>query len=993
MSDTFKQPTNQPTDSYAPKAKENVIKSNSSLAFILFVAVIILAVFPVVAICETSYAPQSDFLYELIDDKVYITAYLGTDAVVNVPPEIEGKPVVSVHFPISTTKITYDHTVKKVILPDTVRELAREAFAHFMSLSEIEGLGHIEIIGVNAFMENPVRELNFSESLQHIGGNALSVDIEKITLPDNVQYDPGAFEELLVDQFLLLPTGSNPTLALLDGMLYTADPQTLIKVPNTTSTSLFSIPEGTLRIVNGAFRTTTIQEVSIPASVVEIEYQGFRRGANYVFLVTPDSEALRYVMELQESMIQYQVGIDYYIIGINDNEYIPFEQQLDNIIQAATTDGMNAYQKALALHDWIVHELEYDYSYSCSNTPRDVLKTKKAVCQGYADTYAALLTKAGITNAVVGNATHAFNAIFISGHWIFADCTWDDGTSSHIFFGFNERLKSYSYGPETGGIHYDRSLANAPQYHYWNQNGYMDNLTETVCAEITEKLSAGLMDFIITPDYSLLGGGITDFSVTSADGNTRATSQKNVAGCLLADYIEVNLLHDYSSLICSCNADGVLTIRPENTWDDFTYVIDGNECTIVSYHGNETNIVVPKQIEGVQVCHIGNSAFNHSSAETISLPEGLLTIDSWAFNESSCLTEIVIPDSVTSIGFSAFSCSALKVCTLPASLQTLGDFAFSECHNLKTITIPSTVSSLGQFSFARCLALTKVAIPEGIVSIGDSCFSDCYHLADISLPTTVQSIGASAFKGCLLLKEFVFPEGIETITQSILEDCVRLESVTIPTSVKCIASQAFMSCQSLTTITLPSSISEIGEAAFYQCRSLTSINIPYGITTLPASIFSACEKLSTLLISDSVCNIGDYAFYHCPSLRTLTIPNSVTHIGDLAFFNCRALTIYCTKNSATEMYAINNHIYYLPSDSSNHTLTLPENLTHIDSQAFSGLSEIERIVIPYTVSFIAPDAFEDTDAVFIIGDNTYIKEWVTYNNARWVYAIQESENE
>ena len=84
---------------------------------------------------------------------------------------------------------------------------------------------------------------------------------------------------------------------------------------------------------------------------------------------------------------------------------------------------------------------------------------------------------------------------------------------------------------------------------------------------------------------------------------------------------------------------------------------------------------------------------------------------SWecAFENCSSLTSITIPESVTIIGSYAFrGCSSLTSITIPDSVTSIGDYAFWLCNSLANITIPESVTSLGESAFVGCLSLESV---------------------------------------------------------------------------------------------------------------------------------------------------------------------------------------------------------------------------------------------------------------------------------------------
>ena len=110
------------------------------------------------------------------------------------------------------------------------------------------------------------------------------------------------------------------------------------------------------------------------------------------------------------------------------------------------------------------------------------------------------------------------------------------------------------------------------------------------------------------------------------------------------------------------------------------------------------------------------------------------------------LTDIVIPDSVTSIGDYAFAfCRSLTNIVISDTVTSIGRGAFLNCRSLTDIVIPASVTSIGDCAFAACLSVTNIVIPDGVTSIGNSAFYGCSSLTDVVLPDSVTSIGNNAF--------------------------------------------------------------------------------------------------------------------------------------------------------------------------------------------------------------------------------------------------------
>ncbi len=401
-----------------------------------------------------------------------------------------------------------------------------------------------------------------------------------------------------------------------------------------------------------------------------------------------------------------------------------------------------------------------------------------------------------------------------------------------------------------------------------------------------------------------------------------------------------------------------------------------------------------------------NLYLNDVLVTDIVIPNSVTSIGDYAFYDCTSLTSIEIPDSVTSIGDGAFyNCTGLKELTMPASAKIYNDeYTFYGCTNIEKVTLTKGSGTMQDYSsstdndntyyqytpwYISCDNIKEIIIENGLTNIGDYAFRYCYNLTSIEIPDSVTSIGNYAFGYCADLACITIPDSVTSIGNYAFYNCCSLTSITIPDSVTSIGDYAFCGCTSLTSITIPDSVTSIGDYAFYNCCSLTSIEIPDSVTSIRDFTFWDCYNLTSITIPDSVTSIGDYAFRGCTSLTSITIPDSVTGIGYYTFYNCTSLVSVTIPDSVTSIgeYAFSNC-------TSLTSITIPDSVTSIGKYAFRGCTSLTSITIPDSVTSMGDYAFYNCtslESITILNKDCNIYDSLnTISSTATIYAHQNS---
>ena len=322
---------------------------------------------------------------------------------------------------------------------------------------------------------------------------------------------------------------------------------------------------------------------------------------------------------------------------------------------------------------------------------------------------------------------------------------------------------------------------------------------------------------------------------------------------------------------------------------DGTYAVSAGNTVYLE------DILIPATHKGKAVSSIAEEAFVNAKLKSISIPDSVTNIGGGAFSGCTGLTEIDIPDSVTNIGGDAFyGCSNLTNIILGGGVESIGGYAFYNCTGLTEIDIPDSVKSIGGSVFSGCSNLTNIILGDGVESIGGYAFYNCTGLTEIDIPDSVKSIGGSVFSGCSNLTNIILGDGVTSI-EGVFDGARQLTTVTLGSGVTSIGDKDFRNFRNLTAITLGSGVKSIGDWAFEGCSSLTDVYYDGDVKGW-CEIESDCIYLFIYAENLYIKENGEYK-----PVKDLVIPEGVTIIQNNVFSGYRGLTSVTIPSSVTSI--------------------------------------------------------------------------------------------
>lgn len=531
--------------------------------------------------------------------------------------------------------------------------------------------------------------------------------------------------------------------------------------------------------------------------------------------------------------------VNYFTTAAQERE---MDQEVSRVLSSLALDGKSQKEKIDAIYNYLIRNVKYvsdaelaDESNVIKYSSYAALVQHNAVCQGFAGAFYRLCLESGIDSRIVSSEAmnHAWNIVELEGSYYHLDATWDI------------------------------NWPNAPKYYLKGTTYWKAEHRSSTTDDISEQLGDQFADGSFAAAYPV------------PEGDYGEAEMPGVASGKCGD-----------DLTWKLDGNGLLTISGTGAMWDY----DWGETPWFS--SGVKHIVVEKG-----VTRLGNNAFQVKdyNVQSVSLPEGLLEIGSWALSNLK-QRDLRLPESLTTIRDKGLHGAWAETLYLPKNVRIIEEDGLG-------LMTPETIQvdpDNPYFKVENGALYTKDGSWLLLISVN-------YEITEFVIPDRVTSIDTGAFVNAYNLRKVTIGKGYTTVPQTRgAFGGYNLKEIQVDpanTGLRDIDGVLFSKDGTIlldypssrvgSTYTVPEETEKLLPYSFCYCPNLTEVVLPEGLKTM------------------------DTALWACQSLKTVTIPRSITSleknaIGYLNGAPVEGFTVKGYSGSYAEAYAKENGLTFVP---------------------------------------------------------------------------------
>ncbi len=429
------------------------------------------------------------------------------------------------------------------------------------------------------------------------------------------------------------------------------------------------------------------------------------------------------------------------------------------------------------------------------------------------------------------------------------------------------------------------------------------------------------------------------------------------------------------------------------------------EAAILRYNGNDEQVTVPAELNGMLVTSIAGYAFSGlDSLEKLSFSEGIRHLDSFSVCGCPNLKEIRLPstimmerieynESIFGIGGDPWisDCPSLeryvvaesnpfiksvegvlfnndltvllyypqgkqdRSYAVPSGILSIGMDSFSGVQYLEEVTLPNTVLEINYWAFNHCASLNRIHMSQNCTRIGQYCFQGT-QITELEIPSSLNLIVEGAFIGTTISRITIDPGNTTyRIQDNVLYGAFEDGEILL----------YYLAGQSQTTLVIPDDVVTIGQSAFENAANLQKVTIGSQVMYIHADAFSGCTSLTETNYLGTAEQWSQIEMDRCNNilLKTLTNPISVSSVYDGSInWNISGSTLTFSGSGSLGPLEYNPSagiLYYPWSNYSDiiENVVIEPGIMGIGNYAFADFGQLSHISIPTSITDIGAYAF------------------------------------